>query len=115
MIDATDYQLEATPWADQAACAGVSGDEFFPERGASVANAKALCAACPVRFECLDYALRWRIPHGIWGGLSTRERQRLPKVAGPRRFPPRHGTATRYHQGCRCEPCVRAQAGREVK
>jgi len=39
--------------------------------------AKRVCAACPVRQECLDYALRVREPFGIWGGLNETERRRL--------------------------------------
>jgi len=40
-------------------------------------RAKAICATCSVRRDCLDYALRIRAPHGIWGGLSEVERRTL--------------------------------------
>mgnify|MGYP001450285291 CR=1 FL=1 len=40
-------------------------------------RAKAICATCSVRRDCLDYALRIREPHGIWGGLSEVERRTL--------------------------------------
>ena len=40
-------------------------------------RAKAICATCSVRRDCLDYALRIREPHGIWGGLSEVERRSL--------------------------------------
>ena len=40
-------------------------------------RATAICATCSVRRDCLDYALRIREPHGIWGGLSEVERRTL--------------------------------------
>ena len=58
---------------------------FFPpplferkdEKLAREARAKAICATCPVRDPCLEYALRIREPHGIWGGMSESERRPL--------------------------------------
>ena len=45
--------------------------------------AKAICATCPVRGLCLEYALAVREPYGIWGGLNEYERRRLlPRKAG---------------------------------
>ncbi|MBV8297711.1 MAG: WhiB family transcriptional regulator, partial [Acidimicrobiia bacterium] len=41
------------------------------------ARAKAICATCPVRRPCLDYAIGIREPHGIWGGLNEVERRQL--------------------------------------
>lgn len=38
---------------------------------------KAICRACPVRAECLDWALATREPFGIWGGLNEEERRRI--------------------------------------
>jgi WhiB family redox-sensing transcriptional regulator len=38
-------------------------------------RAKAICATCSVCKECLDYALRIREPHGIWGGHNELERR----------------------------------------
>jgi WhiB family redox-sensing transcriptional regulator len=40
-------------------------------------RAKAICATCSVRKDCLEYALRIREPHGIWGGLNELERRAL--------------------------------------
>ncbi len=40
-------------------------------------RAKAICATCSVRRPCLDYALRIREPHGIWGGLNEVERKQV--------------------------------------
>jgi hypothetical protein len=50
---------------------------FFPGRGESAGPARQVCAACPVRQACLDYAINNRITHGIWGGLTERERRAL--------------------------------------
>jgi WhiB family redox-sensing transcriptional regulator len=72
-------------WHLKAACRGPESALFFPpswserrdERDDREARAKAICAQCGVRQECLDFALRVREPHGIWGGLTESERRRL--------------------------------------
>jgi WhiB family redox-sensing transcriptional regulator len=51
--------------------------DWFPERGEDVRPAKAVCGDCAVAGECLDYALVNDLKHGIWGGLSERERRRV--------------------------------------
>ncbi len=45
-------------------------------------RAKAVCAQCPVRMECLEWAIDTRQPHGVWGGLDEHERERLVAVDG---------------------------------
>jgi WhiB family transcriptional regulator, redox-sensing transcriptional regulator len=67
----------AARWRELAACRGAGLDLFFPERGESAEPARQVCAACPVRQPCLDYAITNRIVHGIWGGLTERERRAL--------------------------------------
>ena len=67
----------AARWRELAACRGAGLDLFFPERGESAEPARRVCAACPVRQPCLDYAISNRITHGIWGGLTERERRAL--------------------------------------
>lgn len=72
-------------WQFKAACRGPQAAVFFPpstferkdEKDEREARAKAICAACAVRQDCLDYALRIREPHGIWGGLNETERRQL--------------------------------------
>jgi WhiB family redox-sensing transcriptional regulator len=72
-------------WQAKAACRGPHASVFFPpaqferkeDREAREARAKAICATCGVRRACLDYALRIREPHGIWGGLNEAERRPL--------------------------------------
>ncbi len=75
-------------WHDRANCKGANADLFFPERGASTRTAKAICRECPVRAECLEFALRSGEKFGIWGGLSERERRRVRRerqIASARR------------------------------
>lgn len=67
-------------WRDLASCLGVDGDLFFPARGEPTDEAKAICAGCIVREDCLEYALTTKQYHGIWGGTSERERKRLRKA-----------------------------------
>ena len=62
-------------------------DLFFPERGASTREAKAVCRACVVQNECLEYALVNGEKFGIWGGLSERERRRLRRQRALARRP----------------------------
>jgi len=50
---------------------------FFPQRGERAVHLKAICAGCPVRSQCLEYALVAGEKHGIWGGASERERRRI--------------------------------------
>jgi len=72
-------------WQWRAACRGDYARLFFgpsylearDEREARERRAKSICAICPVRIECLEYALRTKEPHGIWGGLNELERRRL--------------------------------------
>jgi WhiB family redox-sensing transcriptional regulator len=64
-------------WQDFANCRGADADLFFTERGASTRKAKAICDACEVRAECLDYAITTGEKYGIWGGLSERARRRV--------------------------------------
>lgn len=64
-------------WRDQAACIGMPESMFFIERGQSDKPAKAICATCPVKAPCLDFALRNAEQHGVWGGTSERQRRKL--------------------------------------
>lgn len=69
-------------WQDQALCAQSDAEAWFPEKGGSSRDAKKICGRCPVRAPCLDYALATRQQHGVWGGMSERERRRLLAAPG---------------------------------
>ena len=72
-------------WQVKASCRGPQSAVFFPpsqperkdERAEREERAKQICAMCPVRKPCLDYALEIREPHGIWGGKNEIERKAL--------------------------------------
>ena len=72
-------------WQRQAACRGPQAVLFFPpnsperkdERFIREADAKAICAECSVIYDCRNFALEIREPHGIWGGLNEHERRLL--------------------------------------
>lgn len=69
--------FEPQPWMIHGVCRGVDPDLFFPERGESTIEAKAICSTCPVKYECGEYALSTGEKFGIWGGLSERERRKI--------------------------------------
>jgi len=58
-------------------CRGADLEVFFPGRGESAEPARQICARCPVRQPCLDYAISRGIVDGIWGGLAERDRRPL--------------------------------------
>jgi WhiB family redox-sensing transcriptional regulator len=66
-----------TEWMARGSCKDVPPSTFFPSDGVGVEEAKQICATCPVVKPCLEYALRNRIDHGVWGGASERERRRI--------------------------------------
>jgi len=87
-IEWSDADVEALPfsdgplaWQQHALCAQTDPEAFFPEKGGSTRDAKRVCGVCPVREECLQYAMDNDERFGIWGGLSERERRRLRKQA----------------------------------
>ncbi|MEE3126377.1 MAG: WhiB family transcriptional regulator [Actinomycetota bacterium] len=81
------WSLPAPPaWVDDALCAQIDTDGFFPEgRGANTRFAKSICAQCPVTEKCLQYALDNGERFGVWGGKSERERRKLERAAAERR------------------------------
>jgi WhiB family redox-sensing transcriptional regulator len=64
-------------WHAYANCLNVDPDTFFPERGASLAEAKEVCRNCVVSDACLDFAITNHERFGVWGGASPRERRRI--------------------------------------
>jgi WhiB family redox-sensing transcriptional regulator len=66
-------------WMDDALCAQVDPDLFFPPyRAAHIARAaRRVCAACPAAEPCRRYALTDPDLDGIWGATTPDERRRL--------------------------------------
>jgi WhiB family transcriptional regulator, redox-sensing transcriptional regulator len=68
-------------WQDQGECRNDDLSLFFgpdgerqPERDIRERKAKSICASCPVRLDCLNYALSRPEKYGTWGGLNEEER-----------------------------------------
>lgn len=64
-------------WKSAGACAGFDTDMFYPERGESTDEAKAVCQGCDIREQCLEFALANGENFGIWGGTSERQRREI--------------------------------------
>lgn len=64
-------------WMDLAACKDMDPAIFFPHPHQSIQPAKKVCNQCPVRIQCLNFALNHQINYGVWGGISERERVRI--------------------------------------
>lgn len=88
MTPANEFE---TQWMALGNCAEQPPSTFFPSDGVGVEVARKICAECPVKSECLEYALTNKIDHGVWGGTSERERRRIHK----RRAAERLATAAR--------------------
>ena len=67
--------LDLPRWTQRAACRGVRLEVFFPAMGVRPVEALAMCEECPVRLRCLEYALGEGIAHGVFGGMTERERR----------------------------------------
>lgn len=68
-------------WTEDALCAQTDPEAFWPEQGGASKDGKRVCARCPVRAECLEYALTHDERRGVWGGMSENERRRLRRNA----------------------------------
>ncbi|OHU47431.1 hypothetical protein BKG82_26370 [Mycobacteroides chelonae] len=66
-------------WRDRGACRG-KDPRFFETEPDTLrehrAEGKRICAGCPVKFDCLDYAEQNHERHGLWGGLTWSERRK---------------------------------------
>jgi WhiB family redox-sensing transcriptional regulator len=58
-------------------CIGTDPEIFFPPSDKMTAEARTICGSCPVRRQCLAYAVTADEPFGIWGGLDPEERRSL--------------------------------------
>ncbi|TYK43060.1 WhiB family transcriptional regulator [Actinomadura decatromicini] len=84
---------DGTEWRRSAACRDVDPEVFFPDAASGsapdpvsdpvsdgkrrIAQAKAVCAGCPVQQECRREAVERREPVGIWGGTTPQQRAAL--------------------------------------
>jgi WhiB family redox-sensing transcriptional regulator len=81
-------------WRHQAACLGTDPELFFPIGTTGPAleqadRAKQVCALCPVKAHCLEWALQTNQQAGVWGGMDEEERRVLRRARrGRRRSPP---------------------------
>jgi WhiB family redox-sensing transcriptional regulator len=66
-----------TPWRQFALCLGHDSDLWFPVERDGGAVAVAICSACPVRLDCLGWAIEHDERQGIWGGISARRRDQM--------------------------------------
>ncbi|WP_304440510.1 MULTISPECIES: WhiB family transcriptional regulator [unclassified Mycobacterium] len=75
----TALKVKMPSWVDDAICAQIDPEVFFPETGQHTTHraAKRICRGCPVKQDCLDWALTNGELYGIWGGHSQDERKRL--------------------------------------
>lgn len=85
----------ATNWRTAGACLTADPDLFFPiavgdVATKEVARAQRICESCPVKQQCLDFAMQTREPTGIWGGTTPEERIRVLRGRHRR---PSHRTA----------------------
>jgi WhiB family redox-sensing transcriptional regulator len=82
--------IDGWTWRLYAACRDTDPAPFFApnyfearvNKREREARAKELCARCPVRQPCLDYAIRHNEEHGVWGGLNEVERRALRRQLG---------------------------------
>jgi WhiB family redox-sensing transcriptional regulator len=110
-------------WSSQSACQYTDPEVFFPEKGKNANQAKQICRRCPVKGECLEFAVQTCQEHGIWGGLSEPERRELRRSKGiTRPSEPQqivHGTYNGNQLHRRrgeqpCEPCRQAAIVRKA-
>ncbi|MEU2156800.1 WhiB family transcriptional regulator [Streptomyces sp. NPDC019396] len=76
--------MERENWRHDAACLDEDPDLFFPIGNSGPAlfqaeEAKTVCRACPVREECLAWAMEYGQDSGVWGGLTEDERRALKR------------------------------------
>jgi WhiB family transcriptional regulator, redox-sensing transcriptional regulator len=76
-------------WRADSACRNADPDLFFPVAGGTVASrqvakAQKICASCPVKKQCLEFAMRTHEPAGIWGGTTPEDRIRARRARNRR-------------------------------
>lgn len=87
-------------WRSHALCLDSDPELWFPDNG-TARDAREICAACPVRDDCLRHALAVGEHHGIWGGASERVRRHLRRLLT--RCP--HPDRVQGPPACSCRYC----------
>lgn len=62
-------------WTERARCRGLDPEQFFLRSVALSRSAIKICGRCPVKEECLSYAVEHDVDFGVWGGLTERQRR----------------------------------------
>lgn len=77
-------------WRKRAACIEADPGLFYPDTPVGVnhrqayAAAREVCGTCPVKLDCLEYAMHERETEGMWGGLTPLEREKVAKTRTPK-------------------------------
>ena len=71
---AKDKPARVYSWQDDAECRKADPSLFVIELGSSAEPAREVCRRCPVRSDCLEFALLHRERGGVWGGMTQEER-----------------------------------------
>lgn len=98
------FAIPDDDWVADALCAQVDADLWFPPAGMSARDAKRVCAVCPVRTECLNYAMEHH-DAGVWGGFSERDRDKLRRGQNPAKPRKSPRQANGHGFACRCVLC----------
>jgi WhiB family redox-sensing transcriptional regulator len=82
---ANGTRLRRRAWLARGACRDEDPELFFPltsggPSARQILAAKAVCARCAVRSECLHYALEDTLTYGVWGGTTEQERKSLRRA-----------------------------------
>jgi hypothetical protein len=93
-----------------AACVGIPSEIFHPEPGDDWQQAVAVCGGCPVRLQCLEWAMTVettlnQVPFGIYGGVTARRRSKLIKQMTHKRCRDCHRLVTRAGGRVWCDEC----------
>jgi WhiB family redox-sensing transcriptional regulator len=79
--------MHALDWMHFAACEGMNTNQFFPEYNFLIEDrVLAACDRCPVKQDCLDWALD-NDEKGVWGGLTEEQRTQISTVRSRVRCP----------------------------
>lgn len=69
--------MKSLAWRTAARCKGIDPEVFYPISDEDSDEAKSICSDCPVRLQCLEYAIVARERDGVWGGATEKERRRI--------------------------------------